>query len=135
MSRMKKVSEESYGLLEQMGVDIDFIIHHFHQAYSASVEKIPGKQEDDGDVVVRIGHLTITDLEMMKLEETWTTDAISEVVDALRNYTKISQYKSGYLTVKQWLTRRGDSAKKRTAIDKENASVFGSDAWKARNGL
>lgn len=125
--RRKSISDESYGMLEEMDMSIDDIIRVAYNMYSAIKRFTP---EDTEEIAVRIGHLTITESEMEKLQSVYNQTAIDSVLSALRNYGDIKKYKSGYLTVNNWLSRRGKDALKQTG----SRAPVGSKEWMEANG-
>jgi hypothetical protein len=65
--------------------------------------------KDDSPPHVKIQHLTISTDEHTKLVDEYGEAAVANIYDRMRNYTKLQNYKSGYLTANNWL--KTDKAK------------------------
>ena len=128
MTRRKEISDESYGMLEEMDLCIDDIIKLAYNMYQ-SIHNFTPEVEEKDEIAVRIQHLVITEREMAELEKKYNRQAIDNIISAMRNSASLKKYKSGYLTANNWLRSRGASALK------VNDSIFevGSEEWKRRN--
>lgn len=65
-------------------------------------EKVKGKEKD---IYRRFAHLTMNLEQFKKLEENYTKEQIDNICDAIQNFKKNTNYKSLYLTAKNWLKK------------------------------
>jgi len=63
------------------------------------------KVNDDINTYKRFAHLSMSLDEFKKLEENYTKEQIDSVCDAIQNFKKNTNYKSLYLTAKNWLKK------------------------------
>ena len=124
MSRRIQITDESFGLLEEMGLDIDHVIRSTYALISAikTVEVCA-----DDDVYRRVQHLSLTVDENTKLLSDYTQEEIDDVLDQMENWAKLKNKRSAYLTAKNWLSRRAKEKPKQEVLE------YGSEEWLRRN--
>jgi hypothetical protein len=70
-------------------------------------------------------HLSISDIEFQKLISLgYNQNQVDNILDAIENYKKNTQYKSLYLTAKKWLIKEHGEEKGEWNIKKEDQSDF-----------
>ncbi len=57
----------------------------------------------------QIQHLSVTEDEHKKLVEEFGGSNVTDVYEAMENYAKLKNYKSGYLTARAWLRKRQEN--------------------------
>ena len=124
--RRIQISDESFGLLELMDVDINDVIQAFSTCYAVSRKH--QEQVVEEEVYAKIQHLVLTVPEYEKLIKTYKQEEVDEIIKDMRNYAGLKKYKSAYLTANNWLSRRPHAKR-----DAGGIVEFGSEEWRRRN--
>lgn len=132
MSRMIKISDESLRLIEYMNpLTIDDVITMFAKTYIGIASSMLNEKDEPvkEDVYEKIQHLTLTVPEYEKLCKKYKKEAIDVVIRDMKNYNKLKNYKSAYLTARKWLDRAG----KDVLLSNSGVVEYGSEEWRQRN--
>ena len=124
--RNVKISDESFGLLELMDVDINDVIQAFSVCYAVSTGKPETIVEDE--IYAKIQHLVLTVNEYKKLIATYKREEVDVIIEDMKNYAGLKKYKSAYLTANKWLSKRPSAKRNAGGI-----AEFGSEEWRKRN--